>query len=190
MRVHIMQFFQLSDINVEALHTRYERISFYCSETPNVSTIDMFTTNQGPRPSTGRKLFCLRAGCIYLEVIERRKASSGKLCSYKVVKQVLIVAKPLRQLRDSEDINAHSATVSFSRRTLCHRHGNLPISYSKRFHKFLTYLHSSEINPTRCNNSVYSSQWLYSTCFGRQLHPSSGVQCCIWPFRQAGILML
>ena len=25
---------------------------------------------------------------------------------------------------------------------------------------------SSEISPTRCNNCVYSSQWLYSTCFG------------------------
>ena len=25
---------------------------------------------------------------------------------------------------------------------------------------------TSEINPTRCNNCVYSSQWLYSTCFG------------------------
>ena len=25
---------------------------------------------------------------------------------------------------------------------------------------------NSEINPTRCNNCVYSSQWLYSTCFG------------------------
>ena len=25
---------------------------------------------------------------------------------------------------------------------------------------------SSEIIPTRCNNCVYSSQWLYSTCFG------------------------
>ena len=24
----------------------------------------------------------------------------------------------------------------------------------------------SEIIPTRCNNCVYSSQWLYSTCFG------------------------
>jgi len=23
-----------------------------------------------------------------------------------------------------------------------------------------------EINPTRCNNCFYSSQWLYSTCFG------------------------
>ena len=42
---------------------------------------------------------------------------------------------------------------------------------------------SSEIIPTRCNNCVYSSQWLYSTCFGWQFHPSSGVQCCIWPFR-------
>ena len=41
----------------------------------------------------------------------------------------------------------------------------------------------SEIIPTRCNNCVYSSQWLYSTCFGWQFHPSSGVQCCIWPFR-------
>ena len=42
---------------------------------------------------------------------------------------------------------------------------------------------SSEIIPTRCNNCVYSSQWLYSTCFGWQSHPSSGLQCCIWPFR-------
>ena len=25
---------------------------------------------------------------------------------------------------------------------------------------------NSEIIPTRCNNCVYSSQWLYSTCFG------------------------
>ena len=42
---------------------------------------------------------------------------------------------------------------------------------------------NSEIIPTRCNNCVYSSQWLYSTCFGWQFHPSSGLQCCIWPFR-------
>ena len=34
---------------------------------------------------------------------------------------------------------------------------------------------NSEINPTRCNNCVYSSQWLYFTCFGWQFHPSSGV---------------
>ena len=27
---------------------------------------------------------------------------------------------------------------------------------------------NSEIIPTRCNNCVYSSQWLYSTCFGWQ----------------------
>jgi len=27
-----------------------------------------------------------------------------------------------------------------------------------------TSIHTSEINPTRCNNCVYSSQWLYSTC--------------------------
>ena len=32
---------------------------------------------------------------------------------------------------------------------------------------------NSEINPTRCNNCVYSSQCLYSTCFGWQFHPSS-----------------
>ena len=38
-----------------------------------------------------------------------------------------------------------------------------------------------EISPTRCNNCVFYSQWLYSTCFGWQSHPSSGVQCCIWP---------
>ena len=29
--------------------------------------------------------------------------------------------------------------------------------------------------------SFFYSQWLYSTCFGWQSHPSSGVQCCIWP---------
>jgi len=28
---------------------------------------------------------------------------------------------------------------------------------------------NSEIIPTRCNNCVYSSQWLYSTCIGRHL---------------------
>ena len=32
--------------------------------------------------------------------------------------------------------------------------------------KFVPRLLNSEINPTRCNNCVYSSQWLYSTCFG------------------------
>jgi len=42
-------------------------------------------------------------------------------------------------------------------------------------------LYYSEISPTRCNNCVFYSQWLYSTCFGWQSHPSSGVQCCIWP---------
>ena len=37
-------------------------------------------------------------------------------------------------------------------------------------------LYSSEISPTRYNNCVfYSPQWLYSTCFGRQSHPSPGV---------------
>ena len=40
---------------------------------------------------------------------------------------------------------------------------------------------SGEISPTRCNICVFYSQWLYSTCFGWQSHPSSGVQCCIWP---------
>ena len=38
---------------------------------------------------------------------------------------------------------------------------------------------NSEMIPTRCNNCVYSSQWLYSTCFGWQFYPSSGVQCCM-----------
>ena len=48
--------------------------------------------------------------------------------------------------------------------------------------QFVVLRFDSEIIPTRCNNCVYSSQWLYSTCFGWQFHPSSGVQCCIWPF--------
>ena len=42
-------------------------------------------------------------------------------------------------------------------------------------------LYSGEISPTRCNNCVFYSQWFFSTCFGWQSHPSSGVQCCIWP---------
>ena len=44
---------------------------------------------------------------------------------------------------------------------------------SAKFRPYLTEntLHahceaSSEVIPTRCNNCVYSSQWLYSTCFG------------------------
>ena len=42
-------------------------------------------------------------------------------------------------------------------------------------------LYSGEMSPTRCNNCDFYSHWLYSTCFGWQSHPSSGVQCCIWP---------
>ena len=42
-------------------------------------------------------------------------------------------------------------------------------------------LYRGEISPTRCKNCVFYSQWLYCTCFGWQSHPSSGVQCCIWP---------
>ena len=42
-------------------------------------------------------------------------------------------------------------------------------------------LYIGEISPTRCNNCVFYSQWLYATGFGWQSHPSSGVQCCIWP---------
>ena len=37
-----------------------------------------------------------------------------------------------------------------------------------------------EISPTSCKNCVFYSQWLYSTCFGWQSHPSSGVKCCIY----------
>jgi len=40
---------------------------------------------------------------------------------------------------------------------------------------------NSEIIPTRCNKCVYSSKCLYSTNFGWHFHPSSRVQCCIWP---------
>ena len=46
---------------------------------------------------------------------------------------------------------------------------------------WLTY--GSEIIPTRCNNCVYSSQWLHSTCFGRQFHPSSGVHMLYMAFQ-------
>ena len=46
---------------------------------------------------------------------------------------------------------------------------------------FLTFVvpsimfYSGEISPTRCNNCVFYSQWLYPTCVGWQSHPSSGV---------------
>jgi len=49
--------------------------------------------------------------------------------------------------------------------------GKLP----KRLHFTMIKDKNSEINPTRRNNCFYSSQLLYSTCFGRQFHPSSGV---------------
>ena len=39
-----------------------------------------------------------------------------------------------------------------------------------------------EISPTRCNNCVFILRNGF-TCFGRQSHPSSGVQCCIWPLQ-------
>jgi len=32
-------------------------------------------------------------------------------------------------------------------------------------------LYSGEVSPTRCNNCVFYSQWLYSTCFGWDCHP-------------------
>ena len=63
-----------------------------------------------------------------------------------------------------------------------------PMDYEARDHLFYVMIYgfyriwkwripkrNSEIHPTRCNNCVYSSQWLYSTCFGWQFHPSSGV---------------
>ena len=45
---------------------------------------------------------------------------------------------------------------------------------SDNFEHVTVYVHRSQLNnrgnseiiPTRCNNCVYSSQWLYSTCFG------------------------
>ena len=46
-----------------------------------------------------------------------------------------------------------------------------PATRSQRVYCVVCYynvqlLFNSEVNPTRCNNCVYSSQWLYSTCFG------------------------
>ena len=49
------------------------------------------------------------------------------------------------------------------------------VSKEPNFYTCLIEDDSREINPTRCNNCVYSSQCLYSTCFGWQFHPSSGV---------------
>ena len=47
---------------------------------------------------------------------------------------------------------------------------------------------NSEINPTRCNNCVYSSQWLYSTCFGWQFHPSAET-CRVKPLRRINAIV-
>ena len=51
--------------------------------------------------------------------------------------------------------------------------GSVPVSFvapehAKKFQftQLKDFRLNSEINPTRCNNCVYSSQWLYSTCFG------------------------
>ena len=47
-----------------------------------------------------------------------------------------------------------------------------PVTYSTIFERHLIFvvpcimLYSGEISPTRCNNCVFYSQWLYSTCFG------------------------
>ena len=40
---------------------------------------------------------------------------------------------------------------------------------------------NSEIIPTRCNNCVYSSQWLYSTCFGWQGRVTPPEHVAVWP---------
>ena len=63
--------------------------------------------------------------------------------------------------------------------SLCFQHPALPV-LRKTISQFLIFvvpciMLNSEINPTRCSNCVYSSQRLYSTCFGWQFHPSSGV---------------
>ena len=46
--------------------------------------------------------------------------------------------------------------------------GRVTLNYSQRNLIFVVpcIMLNSEINPTRCNNCVYYSQWLYSTCFG------------------------
>ena len=43
---------------------------------------------------------------------------------------------------------------------------NIPGNHEVKELQKTAILGSSEISPTRCNNCVYSSQWLYSTCFG------------------------
>ena len=79
----------------------------------------------------------------------------------------------------------HLLTFELLSFTACYKMLLVEINWSSSLSNYFGTLNSpsSEIIPKRCNNCVYSSQWLYSTCFGRQFHPSSGVQCCIWPFR-------
>ena len=50
-------------------------------------------------------------------------------------------------------------------------HATVESNFQQRFSVNLIFvvpciMFNSEIIPTRCNNCVYSSQWLYSTCFG------------------------
>ena len=66
-----------------------------------------------------------------------------------------------RDLTKSENIPSQDSWWPAKSRTL-----SLPDSELRLIFVVPCIMLNSEINPTRCNNCVYSSQWLYSTCFG------------------------
>ena len=125
---------------------------------------------------------------IYITFLLMRKTSqflNDNICMLNTVTFLL------RNLRLSKIVShtADTTIILFALQLLFSRHTLQlyeRVNY-KTYDKHLIFvvpcimLYNGEISPKRCNNRVFYSQWLYSTCFGWQSHPSSGVQCCIWP---------
>jgi len=82
----------------------------------------------------------------------------------------------------SDDLTKIIFLPSFQLATRLNSQNRNETEFMNELWHFNLYM-NSEIFTTRCNNCVYSSQWLYSTYFGWQFHPSSGVKCCIWHLR-------
>jgi len=107
---------------------------------------------------------------------EHAQFASWHGCDLSWLRHFLIFLSPSRQ-KPGQNLKLH------------HEHifpctVQLIVHYCPNFLIFVVpciMLYSGEMSPTRCNNWVFYSRWLYSTCFGWQSHPSSGVQCCIWP---------
>ena len=86
-----------------------------------------------------------------------------------------------RTLRDKDAVNNTKTIITEFLPISCYSSWDTNILLILSVLEYPRLFDGGEISPTRCNNCVFYSQWLYSTCFGWQSHPSSGVQCCIWP---------